>query len=184
MFVVSMAEFERLLSTAAPIQRIRAAVRALRLSDWKQDSKAVAEGLGFVFAIGILSIFIAGSLIAGASLFEDASTDAQEDQLRVEAERIASAYEEVDRSVRASGSDGEISEVVELPETIAGDNYQLEVQPEPYGGRLNLSIRGEDTEVSVKMYTDTLVESSEVSGGSVRIIRERGATRIGIEPIQ
>jgi hypothetical protein len=146
-------------------------------------SRGIAEGIGFVFALGVLTLFVAGSMVAGATLLNDTAEDARQEQIQFEAERVAWAFEDVDRSVRASGSDNEISEVVDLPDEIAGETYNLSISPTPTGGFVNMSIRGSDVSASIEFYTDTLVKDRSVSGGDVRVLRRQGGSRITIENV-
>jgi hypothetical protein len=146
-------------------------------------SRGLAEGVGFVFALGILTLFVGGSMFAGATLLENTAENAKQEQIEFEAERVAWAFEDVDRSVRASDSDNEISEVVDLPDEIAGDTYNLTITPTPTGGFVNMSVRGSGVETSVEFYTDTLVKDRSVTGGELRVLRRQGETRITVEKV-
>jgi hypothetical protein len=152
-----------------------------RVREFRKDTRAVAEGLSYILAFGLMAVFVFGVMAQGAGIFEDATENAQLDSMEFEVERVAGAVEETDRAVRSTQSEGEVSTVVDLPEKIGGDQYYIEFENTPSGGAVQINLTGSDQSARTQFQSDTPIQEDRLQGGPIRIVRKEGETSLTVE---
>lgn len=138
------------------------------------DSRALSPVLGYVLMLGIVTLLITGLFYSAGNYVENQHDRAIRSEFEVVGNRIAADIAAVDRLVLASGGDGEMELLVELPPRAAGKTYQIETSDAPADNvsYVNLSTTegalGQAVEVRVK--TATALAEGTVPGGDVRIV--------------
>jgi len=148
------------------------------------DTRGIAEGIGYVLGLGLMTTFVVGIMFQGAAIFQDATDIAYEEQLEFESERVAANLEDVDRAARATEAEREISTVVDLPDQIGGSNYHIEIKDTAEGGVVQIDLVDKNHEIQTEFIAETSVEETRFDGGPVRVIKPVDDSVITIEPIQ
>lgn len=144
--------------------------------------RGVAEGVGYMFAFGLMGIFVIMLLTQASAVFGSAVDSAQNEQLEFYGERTASVIESVDREVRSDSTSGEVREVVNVPEQVAGDHYYIDFtySGADEQGEIILSPVDRDANVTVKYYSKTPITEAERRGGTLEIVRPSSGTSIEV----
>lgn len=143
------------------------------------DARGVSEGISYVLSLGILLTLVVGTLLQGASVFQDASEESIEDQMEFESEQLAATFESVDRDVRATSSAGEIRRGLNLPAKFGGSEYDIRINDTSSGGVIIFDLANGPT-VKTGFFADTDIQGAQLDGGDVSIVRPRGASTIKI----
>lgn len=134
--------------------------------------RAVSAVLGYVLALGILTLVVSGLFLAAGNFVEGQQDRAIRAELEVVGNRLAADLAGVDRLALAAGSEAEAELLSDLPQRTAGQDYQLtieEVTVSPNVYHLNLSTSNPDVTVRVRVRIQTTLVESTVNGGTVAI---------------
>lgn len=130
------------------------------------DTRGTSTTLGYVLTLGITSILITGLLFGAGGLVEDQRERTVRSELQVLGQMVAADVSAADRLATAGDATGSIRR--DLPPTVAGSSYTLEVvsesQTETY---LRLSTDDPAVTVEVDMALRTTLVESSVTGGRV-----------------
>jgi type II secretory pathway pseudopilin PulG len=136
------------------------------------DDRAVSTVLGYSLTLGITMILISGLLISMGGLVDSQRERSVRSGLEVIGQKLAADVTAADRLVETGVDPADAVEATsithDLPETVAGSTYTIELR----GGsdpELLLETRDPAVTVRVTMATTTPVSVSSASGGAVRI---------------
>jgi hypothetical protein len=132
------------------------------------EERSQALALDYVIGLGIALVLTMGLLVASGGFIGDQRESAARTQLEVVGQQVAADIEAADRLAVAAGSSGTVRIDRQLPETIAGSQYRLELveEADPY---LWLRTVRPNTTARVEFTNMTAVSASDVGGGSIVI---------------
>lgn len=130
------------------------------------DARSQALALDYVIGLGVALVLTMGLLIAGGGFMADQRESAARTQLEVVGQQLAADVEAADRLAVAAGTAGTVSLHRQLPETIAGSQYRIELV-EAADPHLLLETTRPNTTAQVEFVNTTAVSESSVGGGSV-----------------
>lgn len=133
------------------------------------DDRAVSTTLGYVLNLAVATLLLTGLLVAGGGLVEDQRERATRAELRVLGQQLAADLAAADRLAAAADPGDTVRVDRDLPATVTGSTYAIEV----VGGTdpaLVLDAERFDVTVRVSLAVETELESSSVTGGTVRVV--------------
>lgn len=135
------------------------------------DDRAVSTTVGYVLALGIVTLLLTGLLFAGTDFVAGQREQTVRNELRVLGQQVADDLAAVDRLVRASDSGTAVTVVLALPEEVTGSAYTIDVDPAA-GQPTTLVLQSADPEVTVevRVRVATGVVASTVTGGEIEIV--------------
>jgi hypothetical protein len=138
------------------------------------DARSQALALDYVLGLGIAMVLTIGLLIAGGGFIGEQRESAARTQLEVVGQQLAADIEAADRLVAAAGVDGTVSVDRQIPETIAGSQYRIELvaTSDPH---LQLRTTQPSVTTRVEFTNVTPVSASDVGGGSIVVNYTAGA---------
>ncbi|SFR44428.1 DUF7266 family protein [Halogeometricum limi] len=146
--------------------------------------RGVSTTLGYVLTLAITAILVSGLLVGTGQYVDDQRRQVSHEEMAVVGERIAGRTADVDRMVRAGEGVGTVRVRAELPPTIAGQSYRIEVSEPtvttPRTHEITLTTTAGDSE-TVTVRTGVDIAEGSVSGGTVVIDYDPSTDRIGLE---
>ena len=129
--------------------------------------RGVSTVVGYVLNLGIATILVTGLLISGASLVDQQRERTVRAELDVIGNRIAADLEMADRLLRTG--DASVTVRSDLPRTVAGSDYSVEVQTD--NGTVSLALETSSPSItrSIPVRNVTPIQQGTVSGGDLRI---------------
>lgn len=142
------------------------------------SERAVSTAFNYTLILGISTILIVGLLTAGGN-FVDAQRDSVVDsELEVIGERLASDIAMADRLVQAGNADQTLNLTAELPSSVSGSSYSIDIVTEDGNASVELTSPSLDRTVTAKVANTTALEPTSVSGGSVEIVYDQSEERL------
>ncbi len=131
-------------------------------------NRSQALALDYVIGLGVAMVLTMGLLIAGGGFIGEQREAAARTQLEVVGQQIAADLEAADRLAVSAGNMGTIRLNRQIPETIAGSQYRVELVEisDPY---LELRTAQPDTTVKVEFVNSTAITGSNAGGGLISI---------------
>ena len=125
------------------------------------------------------SLAITGLFLAAGDFVTDQREEVVRTELGVVGEQLAGEVLAADRLVQ-SGDTGTLALEASLPEDIAGSSYTVAAADTPTGQWLNLSTQDPDITVTVRLETETPLETDTVGGGRVSVVYDPGADHLEV----
>lgn len=146
----------------------------------RNGDRGQAITLNYTLGLGIAVILATGLLIAGANFVSGQREAAAGTEMQVVGQQVAADIEAVDRLVNGSDDPQRVSVTRNVPRTIAGSSYTIEIegQGDPY---LLLRTTNPKEEVRIEFTNQTAVRTSSVSGGEVTV-NYTAAGELALEP--
>jgi hypothetical protein len=140
------------------------------------DRRGVSTAIGYVLTLSVATLLIGGLLIGLGSFVDDQRTGTARDELRVIGQQVASDLSAADRLARV-GSPSTVRIHRQLPETVTGSTYRIEVVA---GDPVRLELRTTSPEVSVELtvHLTRAVDGSDLAGGDVVVRLDSGALEV------
>lgn len=129
--------------------------------------RGVSTVVGYVLNLGIATILVTGLLISGGSLVDDQRERTARSELDVIGNRIAADLETADRLLRTGN--GSVAVRSDLPRTVVGSTYQVEVVASDGSVSLELETSRPAVTRTVPLRNVTPVQQVTVSGGDLTI---------------
>lgn len=135
------------------------------------DDRAVSTTVGYVLALGIVTLLLTGMLFAGTDFVAGQREQTVRNELRVLGQQVADDLAAADRLVRASDGGTAVTVTSALPEEVTGSAYTVDIDPGA-GPPTALVLESSDPEVTVevRVRVATGVVASRVSGGEIEIV--------------
>lgn len=149
--------------------------------DGRLAERGVSMTVTYVLALGISAALLA-TLLAGAGTALEAETErAAERSLETIGQELAGEIEAADR---IAGETDAVVARIDLPRTVAGTGYDVELREECDGrsdgaGCLQLTAHGLEDAVVVPVPTEAVLETGAVPGGPLEVVAADG--RIALE---
>lgn len=151
----------------------------------READRGVSTTLGYVLTLSITAILVSVLLVGTGQYVDDQRSQVAERELSVLSERVAARTVDVDRMVRAGDGANAVRVSVDLPRTVAGTPYRIEVSepsvttPRTHDITLSTGRTGESVTVTVRTGVD--VESASLAGGSVVVVYDPAADTLSFE---
>lgn len=151
----------------------------------RETDRAVSTALSYVLALTITAVLVSGLLTGTGQYVEEQQRQVTEEELSVLGERLAARTADADRMVRAGDGASDVRVRIDLPRTVAGQQYRIEVSepavttPRTY--ELTLTTTGTDQSWTVRVRTGTAVRTGSVSGGTVVVAYDAADDRLALE---
>jgi hypothetical protein len=129
------------------------------------DRRGVSTAIGYVLTLSVTTLLVGGLLVGIGTFVDDQRTGTARDELRVVGQQVASDVSAADRLARA-GRTSEVRITRQLPDTVTGSAYTIEVQ----GGdpiRIELRMRRPEVTVDLTIHVETTVSDTTVNGGAI-----------------
>lgn len=133
------------------------------------DDRGVSVSVNYALNLVVATLLVSGLLVTTGNVVEDRRESAAESELEVVGNRLAANLEAADRLASVGGSDTDVRVEADLPASVAGATYSVEVN----GGsdpHLLLETGTPDVTVRVPIRTSASVESAELGGGDLAIV--------------
>lgn len=151
-------------------------------ADRPLDNRGLAESIGTIMNLFVLSIFLIG-LFAALNTATQGAEIAQRNQMEAEGQKVAGQLATVDRLVRGSDSTGQIGRHISLSERIGNNKYTITVVVNgPDDQYLVLETDSSRMKATIPFATETPVTETTVEGGDIYIVRQAGESNITIVP--
>ncbi|MDS0298480.1 hypothetical protein NDI76_06980 [Halogeometricum sp. S1BR25-6] len=151
------------------------------------SDRAVSTTLGYVLTLVITAVLVSG-LLVGTGQYVDGQRDRVVDrELSVLGERIAARTADADRMVRAGDGAEAVRLRVDLPRTVAGGSYRVEVSDSPgvagtpAAHDVTLTSGDGGRSATVRVRTGTDVENGTLAGGNLVIAYDPATERLVFE---
>jgi len=144
------------------------------------DRRGVSTAVGYVLTLSVSTLLIGGLLVGLGGFVEEQRAGTARDELRVIGQQVASDLSAADRLARA-GSASEVRIDRQLPDTITGATYRIEVRAGANPGdpdRIVLRTTNPEVTVELSVYVETAVADSTVSGGNVVVELDGGQLEV------
>ena len=132
------------------------------------NARSQALALDYVIGLGIALVLTMGLLLAGGGFMADQRESAARTQLEVVGQQLAADVQAADRLAVAAGTGGTVRLDRQLPETIAGSQYRIDLV-ETADPHLVLETTRANTSAEVEFVNATAVTASSVGGGPVAV---------------
>lgn len=129
--------------------------------------RGVSTTLNYVLALAVVAILISGLFIAGNDVVEDQREQAIHSELTVLGNQIAADLSSLDRL--AFAGDGTARLQTNLPDTVAGKSYFIDIEDTPTQDRyeITLSTDSPSVDVTVVVRMETTLVATEIGGGDL-----------------
>lgn len=143
------------------------------------DDRAVSTTLGYVLALGIVTVLLTGILFAGTDFVAGQREQTVRNELRVLGQQVADDLAAADRLVRASDGGTAVTVTPALPEEVTGSAYTIDIDPGA-APPTTLVLESADPQVTVEVQVRvaTGVVASTVSGGVIEIVYTGSALEV------
>lgn len=134
------------------------------------DERAVSTTLGYVLSLGIVTLLLTGVLFASTDFVDDQREQTVRNELRVLGQQVADDLSAADRLVRAGEAGMAVTVTRDLPDTVTGSAYTVEVDPGA-GPPTVIVLETADPAVTVEVLVrvETGVLASTVTGERVEV---------------
>ncbi|WP_132057564.1 DUF7266 family protein [Halorussus amylolyticus] len=133
----------------------------------RSDERGVSVTVNYALNLVVATLLVSGLLLATGNVVEDRRESAAEAELEVVGNRLAANLEAAGRLASVGGSDAEVRVEADLPASVAGATYSVEI--DDGGERLLLETNTPETTVRVPVRTSATVETTRVGGGDIVI---------------
>jgi hypothetical protein len=130
-----------------------------------RSDRGLSAALGYILTLSITTLLISGLFITAGSVVDTQRQQATTQELTVHGERLAADLMTVDR-LSENGAAVELE--VNLPTSVGGSTYQIEITEE----RIELRSDHVDEPVQISFTADhdvSIADTDSISGGSVII---------------
>lgn len=130
-----------------------------------RSDRGLSAALGYILTLSITTLLISGLFITAGSVVDTQRQQATTQELTVHGERLAADLMTVDR-LSENGAAVELE--VDLPTSVGGSTYQIEITEE----RIELRSDHVDEPVQISFTADhdvSIADTDSISGGSVII---------------
>ncbi len=141
------------------------------------DDRGVSTALGYVLTLAVASMVVVGLLAAAGGFVGDQRERAVRTEFDVLGQRVASDLATVDRLAR-SGDDASVTVESELPRTVAGTQYRVQVVGDASGATVILRSSQPDVTVRVPVTNRTAVAPANVTGGPLELAYDRSRDEV------
>ncbi len=141
-----------------------------RNSSLVSDERGVSTTLSYVLTLTITALLASGLLISAGAFVENRQEETARDELDVIGQQLTARLMAADR-LAASGAEN-VTVRMQFPETVAGSQYTIEVQPG--SDRIVLNTTSIDATARVTYTTRTSVSAVRVNGGNLEIVLSGG----------
>jgi hypothetical protein len=131
------------------------------------DRRGVSTAVGYVLTLSVTTLLVAGLLIGLGGFVEDQREGTARDEMRVIGQQVASDLSAADRLARV-GSPSEVVVSRQLPSSITGSIYRIEVRPGATAtdpATVVVSTATPDLAVRIGVRIETTVTESTIEGG-------------------
>lgn len=134
-------------------------------------TRAVSTTLGYVLVLGIVTLLLTGLLFASTDFVADQREGTVRSELRVLGQQVADDLSAADRLVRAGDGGTVVTVARTLPDEVTGMAYTVEVKP-GVGQPTTIVMASPDPDVTVevKVWTETDVVASTLTGGRIEVV--------------
>ncbi|ADQ67651.1 hypothetical protein C499_17994 [Halogeometricum borinquense DSM 11551] len=148
-------------------------------------NRGVSTTLGYVLTLSITAVLVSGLLIGTGQYVDDQRRQVADRELSVLSERIAARTADIDRMVRAGDGTNEVRVRIDLPRTVAGESYRIEVSEPtvttPRTHDIMLTTGQTDQAVTVSLRTGLDIEAASLSGGNLVVVYNPADGRLSFE---
>jgi len=137
-----------------------------------------STALEYTLALAVASLVITGLFLAAGDFVTNQREDVVRTELGVVGEQLAGELVAADRLVQAGDTTNTLSVDASTPATVAGADYVVEIGDTGSSQWLNLTSSDPDVAVTVRLETETDVETGRVQGGHVSIVYESGKLEV------
>lgn len=133
--------------------------------------RAVSTVLSYALILGIVAILTATLFVSTSGFVENERKETVRSTLEVTGHALAADVETADRLAASAGEPGRVALASDLPDRVAGAQYEIEIDERDDEDRYEITLRSVDPEVSVTVLvrTETPIEPTAVDGGDVAI---------------
>ncbi len=137
------------------------------------DRRAVSTAVSYTMTLGITTLLITGLLVAGGTFLETQTEETSRTELTVIGQQLAGLVSSAD-GLAVSTSEGSFTMRREMPRTVAGSTYVVNITDETtpsadrYRYRLTLNATAGGSDV-VEVTTETPVATPAFNGGPIRV---------------
>ncbi|QIB73759.1 hypothetical protein GL213_10355 [Halogeometricum borinquense] len=148
-------------------------------------NRGVSTTLGYVLTLSITAVLVSGLLIGTGQYVDDQRRQVADRELSVLSERIAARTADIDRMARAGDGTNEVRVRIDLPRTVAGEPYRIEVSEPtvttPRTHDITLTTGQTDQSVTVSLRTGLDIEAASLSGGNLVVVYNPADGRLSFE---
>ncbi|WP_363465778.1 DUF7266 family protein [Halogeometricum borinquense] len=148
-------------------------------------NRGVSTTLGYVLTLSITAVLVSGLLIGTGQYVDDQRRQVADRELSVLSERIAARTADIDRMARAGDGTNEVRVRIDLPRTVAGEPYRIEVSEPtvttPRTHDITLTTGQTDQSVTVSLRTGLDIEAESLSGGNLVVVYNPADGRLSFE---
>ncbi len=139
--------------------------------------RAVSTTLNYVLALAVVTVLISGLFMAANDVVETQRERSINSELTVLGNQVASDLSALDRLVIASEAKGTARISSDLPDTVAGKTYSINLQDPPIADRYEIELSTQEPTVSVTIVVrlDTPLASTNLTGGDL-VLEYDGST--------
>jgi hypothetical protein len=133
------------------------------------DDRAASVTINYILGLSITFLLVTGLFIAGGDFVSDQRETSVRTELQVLGEQVAADISMADRLARSTSDNETVRVRRELPSSVSGTNYAIEIQ----GGsdpEVLLTSNDPDIEVTVGFTNETNVEMTSISGGPIAVV--------------
>lgn len=145
----------------------------------RRDRRGQSTALEYALALAVASLAITGLFLAAGDFVTQQREEVVRTELGVVGEQLAGEVLAADRLVQA-GDTGTLTLDTSLPDAVAGASYTIAVADTPTGQWLNLTSQDPDITVTVRLETETPLDSDTVGGGRVSVVYDPGADHLEV----
>lgn len=151
----------------------------MSFTKFRHDDQAASEVVSYILSLSILLVVVTTIGVAGTQHMDQITDQQASNQLSGVGQQIAYDYQFVDQSVRAdSNPSSSISQRLDLPERVVGQQYSITIDEAAGGGggelytRYNIILSSnQGADATVRVDTRTPLKETTVRGGEINIVR-------------
>jgi hypothetical protein len=146
----------------------------------ERRDRAISITFGYVIALAITTVLIAGLLTAGSTFLRDQREDVVRAEFQEIGQQLAHDITAADRAQQSATGNDSIRIRSELPQDIGGQSYRVLIRPRG-GDRHQIVMRANNPSVNqtVTFRAQSDIDTSAVAGGTV-VIRSVNATTLEV----
>lgn len=144
------------------------------------NDRGASQVLSYTLAIAIATILIVGLLTASSGFVESQRNTVVDSELRVIGERLSADIATTDRLVRMNNGSGAVNVTSELPSSVAGSPYTIEVTTEDGNASLALTSDSLDRSIELPIANTTAIDETTVSGGDLVVRYDESNDRLEV----
>ncbi len=131
--------------------------------------RAVSTTLNYVLALAVVTVLISGLFMAANDVVETQRERSINSELTVLGNQVASDLSALDRLVIASEGKGTARISSDLPDTVAGKTYAIDLQDSPIADRYEIELSTQEPSVAVTIVVrlDTPLASTNLTSGDL-----------------